>query len=139
MTAAEKLKKVKLKNDDVAVFTPAEMTKILHAAPPHLVPILAIGAFSGIRMAELNRLDWSAVTLARCCADCPWHGKRKPYYRVLETPSYDPYHSTTWQENPPYSPRQGSEVRRNQRHRPRFPQQPLFSRSPNPAIAHHAH
>jgi hypothetical protein len=57
MTAAEQLKKVKLKNDDVAVFTPAEMTKILHAAPPHLVPILAIGAFSGIRMAELNRLS----------------------------------------------------------------------------------
>ena len=47
MTAAENLKKVKLKNDDVAVFTPAEMTKILHAAPPQLVPILAIGAFSG--------------------------------------------------------------------------------------------
>ncbi|MCF7675964.1 MAG: tyrosine-type recombinase/integrase [Akkermansiaceae bacterium] len=65
MTAAEQLKKVKLKHDDVAVFTPAEMTKILHAAPPHLVPILAIGAFSGIRMAELNRLDWSAVDLER--------------------------------------------------------------------------
>ena len=53
------------KNDDVEVFSPAEMTKILHAAPPHLVPILAIGAFSGIRMAELNRLDWSAVDLDR--------------------------------------------------------------------------
>ena len=65
MTAAEQLKKVKLKNDDVEVFTPAEMAKILHAAPPHLVPILAIGAFSGIRMAELNRLDWSAVDLER--------------------------------------------------------------------------
>ena len=65
MTAAEQIKKVKLKNDDVAVFTPAEMAKILHAAPPHLVPILAIGAFSGIRMAELNRLDWSAVDLER--------------------------------------------------------------------------
>jgi integrase len=65
MTAAEQIKKVKLKNDDVAVFTPAEMTKILHAAPPHLIPILAIGAFSGIRMAELNRLDWSAVDLER--------------------------------------------------------------------------
>ena len=65
MTAAEQLKKVKLKNDDVAVFTPEEMAKILHAAPPHLVPILAIGAFSGIRMAELNPLDWSAVDLER--------------------------------------------------------------------------
>jgi hypothetical protein len=30
-----------------------------------LIPILAIGAFSGIRVAELNRLDWSAVDLDR--------------------------------------------------------------------------
>ena len=58
MTAAEQIKKVKVKTDDVSVFTPKEMEKILHAAPRHLVPILAIGAFSGIRMAELNRLDW---------------------------------------------------------------------------------
>ena len=66
MTAAEQIKKVKIKNDDdVAVFTPEQMTKILHAAPPHLIPILAIGAFSGIRMAELNRLDWSAIDLER--------------------------------------------------------------------------
>jgi integrase len=65
MTAAEQIKKVKVKTGDVSVFTPKEMAKILHAAPPHLVPILAIGAFSGIRMAELNRLDWSAVDLER--------------------------------------------------------------------------
>lgn len=66
MTAAEQLKKVKIKNeDDVAVFTPDTMRKILHAAPPHLIPILAVGAFSGIRMAELNRLDWSAFDLER--------------------------------------------------------------------------
>jgi integrase len=41
------------------------MAKLLHNAPPDLIPILAIGAFSGIRMAELDRLDWSAVDLER--------------------------------------------------------------------------
>jgi integrase len=50
---------------DVTVFTPDQMRTILHAAPPHLIPILAIGAFTGIRMAELARLDWSAVNLDR--------------------------------------------------------------------------
>jgi integrase len=66
MTAAEQIKKVKVKDDEsVSIFTPAEMEKLLHAAPPHLIPILAIGAFSGIRMAELNRLDWSAIDLER--------------------------------------------------------------------------
>jgi integrase len=47
------------------IFPPETMAKILHAAPTDLVPILAIGAFSGIRMAELNRLNWSAVDLER--------------------------------------------------------------------------
>jgi len=65
MTAPEQIKKVKIKHDDVSVFTPEEMAKLLHAAPPHLIPILAVGAFSGIRMAELNRLDWSAIDLER--------------------------------------------------------------------------
>jgi integrase len=38
---------------------------LLHAAPTHLIPILAIGAFSGIRMTELARLDWIDVNLDR--------------------------------------------------------------------------
>jgi integrase len=59
------LKKGKVVSDDVIVFTPEQMTTLLHAAPPHLIPILAIGAFAGIRMAELARLDWSAVNLDR--------------------------------------------------------------------------
>jgi len=66
MTAPEQIKRLKIKNDEsVSVFTPEEMEKLLHAAPPHLIPILAIGAFTGIRMAELNRLDWSAFDLDR--------------------------------------------------------------------------
>ena len=64
-TAASKLRKLKVVDDAIEVFTPEQMRTILHAAPPHLVPILAIGAFSGIRMAELARLDWSAVNLER--------------------------------------------------------------------------
>ena len=64
-TAVELMQQVRVKLDDVTVFTPDEMTTLLHSASPELVPILAIGAFAGIRMAELNRLDWSAVDLER--------------------------------------------------------------------------
>lgn len=64
-TAVESIPQVRVKLDDVTIFTPEEMTRLLHHAPPHLVPILAIGAFAGIRMAELNRLDWKAVDLER--------------------------------------------------------------------------
>jgi integrase len=64
-TAADSVRLVKNVSDDVTVFTPQQMETILHNAPPRLIPILAIGAFSGIRVAELNRLDWSAVDLDR--------------------------------------------------------------------------
>ena len=64
-TAPAQLRMARTVASDVSLFTPAQMRTILHAAPPHLVPILAIGAFSGIRMAELARLDWSAVNLER--------------------------------------------------------------------------
>jgi integrase len=64
-TAAEQLKKVKAQSGEMEIYTPGQFTKILHAAPPHLIPLLAIGGFSGIRMAELARLDWNAVDLER--------------------------------------------------------------------------
>jgi integrase len=64
-TAVESIPQVRVKLDDVTIFTPEEMTRLLHHAPPHIVPILAIGAIAGIRMAELNRLDWKAVDLER--------------------------------------------------------------------------
>ena len=66
MTAPEQIKQVKIKQDEVSVFTPKEIATLFNAAPPQLIPILAVGAFSGTRMAELNRLDWSAFDLERC-------------------------------------------------------------------------
>ena len=64
-TAAENLRISKVVTDNMEIFAPETMARILHHAPASLIPILAIGAFSGIRMAELNRLDWSAVDLER--------------------------------------------------------------------------
>lgn len=64
-TATSGLKKAKVVSGDTAIFTPDQLAAILHAAPPHMLPLLAIGAFSGIRMAELARLDWTAVNLDR--------------------------------------------------------------------------
>jgi len=64
-TAADSVRLIKSVSNDYSIFTPKQMETILHAAPPRLVPILAIEAFSGIRVAELSRLDWSAVDLDR--------------------------------------------------------------------------
>ena len=64
-TAAEQLRKVKAQAGEVEIYTPGQFQQILHAAPPHLIPLLAIGGFTGIRMAELARLDWNAIDLDR--------------------------------------------------------------------------
>ena len=64
-TEAEAVDKVKAADVDTAIFSPDEFRRILHAAPPHLIPILAIGGFAGMRKAEMNRLSWDAVNLER--------------------------------------------------------------------------
>src|SRR5438309_2231597 len=49
----------KTKDEEVEIFRPDEMTLLLALAPANLVPFLAIGAFAGLRSAEIERLDWS--------------------------------------------------------------------------------
>jgi hypothetical protein len=47
-TFADHIRLVKSAGEDVSVLTPEIMDRILHAAPPHLVPTLAIGPLSSI-------------------------------------------------------------------------------------------
>src|SRR4029453_3876291 len=47
----------------VGILTVAETARLLEAADAELVPFIAIGAFAGLRRAELERLDWSDVDL----------------------------------------------------------------------------
>jgi integrase len=50
------------------IFTVDELRSLLEAATrtaPGVVPMLAIGAFAGLREAEIQRLDWSEVDLER--------------------------------------------------------------------------
>jgi len=49
----------------VSLFTPGEMTRLLQKADATLRPFLALGAFAGLRMAELQRLDWKEIDLIR--------------------------------------------------------------------------
>ena len=47
-----------------AVYSPTEMRALLAAASPAFLPCLAIGAFAGLRSAEIERLQWSDLDLA---------------------------------------------------------------------------
>jgi integrase len=53
----------KVKDEEVEIFTPGEMTLLLALAPDNLMPFLSIGAFAGLRSAEIERLDWAKVDL----------------------------------------------------------------------------
>lgn len=49
----------------VSIFTPEQIKNILNKADRDIRPFLAIGAFAGLRTAELERLDWREVNLER--------------------------------------------------------------------------
>src|SRR5439155_15445876 len=53
----------KTKEEEIEIFTRAEMAMVLSTAEERMVPFLAIGAFAGLRSAEILRLDWSKVNL----------------------------------------------------------------------------
>ena len=57
--------KVKAQDTPPEIFTPAELAKILTAAPIDLLPAIALGAFAGLRTSEILRLTWSEIDLAR--------------------------------------------------------------------------
>ncbi len=49
---------------EAGIWTPEEMSRILAEAKPYLIPALTIGAFAGLRSAEIVRLDWKDVRLS---------------------------------------------------------------------------
>lgn len=52
---------LEVRGGDTEVFTPAQIEKLLAAASEEFLPCLAIGAFAGLRSAEIERLEWSDI------------------------------------------------------------------------------
>jgi integrase len=50
--------KTSVVRDHVPTFSVEQLTKLLAAAPPDYLPVLAIGAFAGLRPEEINKLQW---------------------------------------------------------------------------------
>ena len=48
----------------IEIYTATEITALLNAAPVEFLPIVALGAFAGMRTAEIERLDWADIDLA---------------------------------------------------------------------------
>jgi integrase len=60
---AERTAKAKVIETAVGILTVDQTARLLESAPAELVPYVAIGAFAGLRRAELERLDWKEVDL----------------------------------------------------------------------------
>jgi integrase len=60
---AEKSAKAKEVEGVVGILTVEQTAALLENSPPELVPHIAIGAFAGLRRAELERLDWREIDL----------------------------------------------------------------------------
>ncbi len=58
------VERVKVNGGDVEIFTPGEIARLLAVATPEFLPCLALGAFAGLRSAEIERLEWSDIHLA---------------------------------------------------------------------------
>jgi integrase len=56
---------VKSKKGKIAIFTPEEVSGLLSHANEKLLSFIAIGAFAGLRSAEIERLTWNKVDLKR--------------------------------------------------------------------------
>ena len=57
--------KIKLVDQPPEIFTPEQVQALLEKAPADLLPCVALGAFAGLRTAELLRLEWQDVDLKR--------------------------------------------------------------------------
>ena len=59
------VEKVKVKRGATQIFSPVEIQRLLAVADAKFLPALAIGAFAGLRSAEVERLAWEDIDLAR--------------------------------------------------------------------------
>ena len=55
--------KFKEQPTDITIYTPWEVAQFLRFARVELIPFLSIGAFAGLRTAEIERLDWAEIHL----------------------------------------------------------------------------
>ena len=58
---AAKTAKAKVVDSPPGILTVQQTARLLESASPELLPYIAIGAFAGLRRAELERLDWREI------------------------------------------------------------------------------
>ena len=70
----------------ISVFTPEELRAVLSAVTPDWLPVFAVNAFTGLRRAEVERLDWSEVKLDRRLIDLPFSKSKNGRRKLISIP-----------------------------------------------------
>ena len=64
-TEADSLSRAKDTGSEIGIFRPDDLATLLKHADSNLVPFLTIGAFTGLRHAEILRLEWEDIRFAQ--------------------------------------------------------------------------
>ncbi len=60
-TEAEFVGRFNEDSGEIGIYTPEQLSVFLHRLDPRLLPVVLIGAFAGLRSAEIVRLEWPEV------------------------------------------------------------------------------
>jgi len=88
-TEASAVKALKDMGKDISTFSPAEISALLEAAAkdePDCLPYLAVGAFCGVRGAEMARLAWEDFRWERGVIDVAKHKAKTRARRLVPIP-----------------------------------------------------
>lgn len=77
------ISKPSLSPREVRVLTPAPFEKLLNGVPKRLIPPLAIGGFTAIRTAEIERMDWSQINLTEGHIEITARTSKKKIRRIV--------------------------------------------------------
>jgi integrase len=70
----------------ISIFTPEELQTVLSSATKDWLPIFAINALTGLRRAEVERLDWSEIKLDRRLIDLPFTKSKNGRRKLIQMP-----------------------------------------------------
>jgi len=70
----------------VQILTPEKLSAFLSFIHPETVPFFTISAFTGLRRAEVERLDWSEIKLSRRLIDLPGTKSKNHRRKLIEIP-----------------------------------------------------
>jgi integrase len=70
----------------VSIFTPEELQIVLSSVTPDWLPVFSINVFTGLRRAEVERLDWSEIKLNRRLIDLPYTKSKNGRRKLIQIP-----------------------------------------------------